>query len=392
MINFKRFLLIFPILLLTFSFYDHVSGKSNNSSGGSKIETSKNRNQRNILDSNSDFFANRFAQLINRIQEPSDIYSAFQLSERDKELIKKEILGKKGFVKPRVKLLKSEVAELFYINKDSDKKNNKKVTVSFKHIHKGVVLVQGKVVKLEKHKTFVNYRSEIQAILKKSKFAWFYLQLLPTAAADSRPVSKSKSESMSLFDWASVKIAALFSNLQKNMEPDIADEIISAYEEDLSFYVWKTQAEAKYDNNLKQVKYNPDSLGSKLSSYSPNKFSCKNNKLERLERILIEDGKVLEKAGFDILQALPEGKGYTFQKSPGRVKMTMDSNFKVSHSSPYMLEVGESFLNQIEIYGTFPFVAQKCCAKKGCYEKVSRVFQGNLNKVIEIQKAAETVN
>lgn len=311
-----------------------------------------------------DFYATRFAQLLDRAKTPEDLYKKLPLSEKARELIKKDVDGKPigDFDKAPVEMDGSQVVVF--------KASERDVRFSFEKIDEGVLLVDGKKIQISDSKTYLNYKNEILAALdvsKTSRFSFF----IGEARAQSR-----QALGRAIGNWIASRAAAAeyamtpynfkFENLDSSTDANLEANISRAFEQDLKEY----QGPDGFDPNTTVV---DESAG-----YRPPSFTCTNGKLTMLARVNPNDKGVFV-ADSQILSATPTG--WTYKADAATPAISLDKNFVVTATSQGLAAKKSNFLNHVQNpWRHFPTIAQRCCAKTGCYDAVKRAVQPNFRQ------------
>ncbi len=317
---------------------------------------------------NNQFFAGRFALLMSRVTKPSDLSSFLSWRETDLNLINREIRSrnKVGFAQPRIHLEKKTVELVF---------PERKVRVNFEHFEEGYVSLEGERIKFETFKTILNYQAEVKVILNRKKYSKVGFYLLPPAEA------RSLSEAM---DWISLQMGVGLNaigygsgvngikSIGGSRTANLEANIIRAYENDLIAF------ERSKDEPLSE-------------NYLPVTFVCRNGKLEKLgKNTLAFFGTNRLVQEIKVIQALPNNRFSFSRIERNGSDAILDSSFNVISSTNSTMKVGsnlsESMLNS---HGGFPPIAQRCCAKRGCYETVSRAWAPNLRRASETQRSSQ---
>jgi hypothetical protein len=310
----------------------------------------------------NDFHASRFAQLLDRVKEPEDLYKKLPLNEKTRELIKKDIEGKpKGDFDKAPVWMEGSQTVIF-------KAPERDVRFSFAKFDEGILLVDGKKIEITDAKTYLNFKNEIAAALE-IKSSMFSIFVEEARAQDRVGLGRS------VGNWISAKSAAAlyamrpdkftFQNLDSSTEANLEANIARAYEQDLRAY----QGPDGFDPNTMIVEG---------PGYLPPTFNCSQGKLTLLARSR-SNGRGGLVADSQVLQSTP--KGWSYKEDAETPVLSLDKNFVVNGSAEGLAAKGSNFLNHVQNpWRHFPAIAQRCCAKAGCHAAVTRAAQPNFRQ------------
>lgn len=305
----------------------------------------------------------RSAIVMSQMRKPAD-FASLPVDAKNLEMIKEEIkkFGKTQVSAPEITVPSPLVVEFKF--------GDQTVAVSYEKYDQSVLLVSGKPVKLESFKTFLNYRNEIDVILGRHSASLFE-KLIPKAFAEGDGGSQIR-------DWISFylganSVAMSVIDLQQPRDGNLEADIARAYDVDAK--VW-----------------------AKISSKTPEGYSgllpifrCENGRLSRIATDLIDGSaqKVYGTKSIGMSRFERTKDGYVSQTVDQNI-VYLDANFKVTkvQKSNFgqlhreLPKVGSDFLTH-DPYYQFPRIADRCCAKSGCYQKVSASFRQSVTKAAE---------
>ena len=307
------------------------------------------------------FWASVYVARLKHVESYEVLQNRLSLSKKDYELADNFYKTKAAsFEKPVIKLVGKKIYFTFA---------KAKLSVDFKTFAKGSLQVNNTNIRLKRHKTYLNYLSEIQlALPRKSAANSFIDYLLPSAFADS--IADSNAAFVAhLFAHSSKEHPHLFDAYQGDSHGSLADWIIKAYVK-----------EAKNDQRRNNF------FGRRDNSTHLNftSFTCQNNDLNEVRTRLEETVGARRNMTTESLKRT--SAGWEIHEG-GRVKVIINRDGRVSgHKNepncppayerypPLACERYPIGINIFEGYrwdGSRGINLRACCAESGCYQKVA---------------------
>ncbi len=225
------------------------------------------------------------------------------------------------------------------------------VTLGTKELSKNFIYVNGRKVKLDKNKTYYNYKAEIDEILKSKKNA-FWSALVPEAYAEARDPS-------SYLSWGLVQIQRAMGGMNRveNLKDsavfpsDLEKEIIEAYKYEMS---------------------GQKGQGGAITT----KFECEGERVKSITMGIYKADGTLDSPFLGTMSEMLDGT-WSFLNNLGgngdaQTKATVDGIVIEKNKRTSRRIFSESPFYE------FPLVAKRCCQKAGCYEKVKQSFARSL--------------
>lgn len=305
--------------------------------------------------------------IMSQIQKPEDF---LKLPYDDKEMAvvgdAVKNLDKKTFEVPLLSMPSPSSVEFKF--------SARTITVEYREIAKNILLVDGQEIKLDGNKTILNYKNEIDlALSKKTKSAFHFL--IPDAHAESISkmiITPQMRENWNFYMGANAKLINRNQLTPETMKVPVTRNLL------------EREIERAYMADLNGYQTSVFGLGREYSEAARFHatlpiFTCSKNRLSRMET------KILKASAGEITQAMkaPDvlertAKGYKYDSNCYAIET--DHKFMVTSSKETGRcfggnfpppAVGSAFLrSERQVYGQFPYIADACCRKNGCYESV----------------------
>jgi hypothetical protein len=292
-------------------------------------------------------WASRFGSLISQISDAKYVPN-FPMSSKSRAMIRQELKERRfAFEVPVIGQPTDETLELKF--------KSRTVVLGFQDFAKGLVTVAGAPIKIEPSKTFLNYRSEVTAILGRKKASAMTL-LIPEARADvMRPIDNFIASALSIFGPYRPK--DLSGALTRN--GDLENTLIDAYHVDAEFWCQAATADLVCDWNVE-----PDSY-----RFATLTFTCsKDGHLASVanERLVDDNGR---RSSRKYVELTRKGSDQWVRRDLSGEKT-----------------VGKSDLNKSPFF-KFPQIAERCCAKTGCADRVHSALEGITKEYFEVPQS-----
>lgn len=294
------------------------------------------------------FSASKMASSFARLKTPEDLYKYFSFSKNDHDLIEKDISSGvfKGFTPLKVYMPDGVTLQVSHGQTTAELK--------FSQFHQGHLYVNGKKIQLDKKKNYFNYRQEIEFNSKPPKTSFLYEALVTEAHADA-------------IDWMKSVIGAAISSSGTNHMWGMAPKFVL---EETLIETYRNEAASWKQINRKKG----------WSHFFADTFTCSGNQLDQInESVLVFDGRPRhqDKSSTKLIR---KADG-SFERHTECGVITTDTEGKINNLSGYKCrrkatsdQLGDS-LSGVAPFFSFYKTAQQCCAKQGCYEKVSAALE-----------------
>lgn len=292
----------------------------------------------------ADFWASRLGSLISQISDAKYVPN-FPMSSKSRAMIRQELKERRfAFEIPVVGQPTDATLELKF--------KSRTVVLGFQDFAKGLVTVAGAPIRIENSKTFLNYRNEVTAILNRKKTSALTF-VIPEARADvMRPIDNFVASALSIFGPYRPK--DLSGALTRTSE--LENVIIDAYHVDAEFWCQAATADLVCDWNVE-----PDSY-----RFTTLTFTCsKDGHLASVanERLVDDSGRRSSRKYIELIRKGPDQW----------VRRTLSGE----------KTVGQSDLNKSPFF-KFPQIAERCCAKTGCADRVRSALEGIAKEYFEV--------
>jgi hypothetical protein len=291
-----------------------------------------------------------------------DLLVQFPMSKEDQKLLRKEMVNrpKGSYSAPKLQWMPEAKARMQF--------GSVVYILDFQDIRQNTVALNGNNISLQVEKTFVNYRSMIEAIRKSgapsrnaSTASWF----LPLAWAED-PDTLSTAEKV--INWAGDHtIGAIFAMYNQTVHPKDLKDVPTADLEKI--IIASYQQDAKEDGPAQ------------LSTFT---FTCDpqtHNLIQVSDSNLVDGEKVVTDHEHDDTMIYTPGKGYIERvRTCSVVDVEVDTDNTVNtytetkNDQTNCPKIGEKAFAHGPFFA-FPVVANDCCHKSGCEPAVKAALQ-----------------